>query len=188
VDAGDRKVGDIIVLTDITQAKASMIILSVSLIGLSVVVGGMLLVFFHYYIGRIGRRLIDDQNELSEEIDHRREVEEELRQSNSMMEVRIHERTTELEKANDLLQTEIVENVNSQKKLNETMTDLMRFNKLAVGRELRMSELKDEINGLCCELGLQPKYRSGDESSNGSPEKAPVFSSMIKPQADDDED
>ncbi len=188
VDAGDRKVGDIIVLTDITQARASVIILSVSLIALGVLVGGMLLVFFHYYIGRIGRRLIENQNELSEEIDHRREVEEELRESNSMMEVRIQERTTELEKANDMLQIEIAENVNAQKKLNETMDDLKRFNKLAVGRELRMAELKDEINELCCQLGLQPKYRSGDEFSNGNPEEAQVFSSMMKPQADDDED
>jgi len=56
------------------------------------------------------------------------------------------------------------------------------------GKILNLNRAKDEINELCCQLGLQPKYRSGDESSNGNPEKAPAFSSMMKPLADDDED
>ncbi|MBN2685281.1 MAG: response regulator [Pontiellaceae bacterium] len=40
----------------------------------------------------------------------------------------------------------------------EAETDLKRFNKAAVGRELRMIELKEEINALCRELGREARY------------------------------
>ncbi|MBN2702860.1 MAG: hypothetical protein JXR23_01485, partial [Pontiellaceae bacterium] len=36
--------------------------------------------------------------------------------------------------------------------------DLEQFNKLAVGRELRMIELKKEVNALCRELGKPERY------------------------------
>ncbi len=36
--------------------------------------------------------------------------------------------------------------------------DLARFNRAAVNREMRMIELKKEINDLCAKLGLQPRY------------------------------
>jgi PAS domain S-box-containing protein len=36
--------------------------------------------------------------------------------------------------------------------------DLLRFNKVAVGRELRMIELKSEVNGLCDRLNLPHRY------------------------------
>jgi hypothetical protein len=36
--------------------------------------------------------------------------------------------------------------------------ELSGFNSAAVGREIRMIELKKEINGLCEEAGLAPRY------------------------------
>lgn len=36
--------------------------------------------------------------------------------------------------------------------------ELKRFNDLVVGRELRMVELKAEVNELCSQLGLDPRY------------------------------
>ncbi|MGB3458040.1 MAG: PAS domain S-box protein [Halobacteriota archaeon] len=45
---------------------------------------------------------------------------------------------------------------NTIKKKNE---ELKRFNKLAVGRELRMIELKKEINALLVQLGEEPRYK-----------------------------
>ena len=39
--------------------------------------------------------------------------------------------------------------------------ELERFNKVAVGRELRMMELKNEVNALLAERGLPPRYVSG---------------------------
>lgn len=36
--------------------------------------------------------------------------------------------------------------------------ELARFNRAAVGRELRMIELKREINAMCGQLGQPPRY------------------------------
>jgi len=43
--------------------------------------------------------------------------------------------------------------------LNEKMNELLNFQRLTVGRELSMIELKREINELHTKLGLEPKYR-----------------------------
>jgi PAS domain S-box-containing protein len=45
--------------------------------------------------------------------------------------------------------------------------DLTRFNRLAIGRELRMMELKSEINELCGELGRPPVYGMEGEKLSG---------------------
>jgi PAS domain S-box-containing protein len=44
--------------------------------------------------------------------------------------------------------------------------DLTRFNRLAISRELRMMELKREINALCKELGRPPVYGMEGEKLN----------------------
>ncbi len=43
--------------------------------------------------------------------------------------------------------------------LKEKMTELEEFNRLAVGRELKMVELKKEINTLLLEQGAAERYR-----------------------------
>jgi PAS domain-containing protein len=47
----------------------------------------------------------------------------------------------------------------SAETLRERNVELMRFNRTTVGRELRMIELKEEINQLCTRLGEPPRYR-----------------------------
>ncbi len=42
--------------------------------------------------------------------------------------------------------------------LRETNEDLARFNQVAVGRELRMIELKKDVNALCAQAGLPPRH------------------------------
>ena len=44
-------------------------------------------------------------------------------------------------------------------KLRASIEDLTRFNRAAVDRELRMIELKNEVNDLCATAGLPPKYK-----------------------------
>jgi PAS domain S-box-containing protein len=45
--------------------------------------------------------------------------------------------------------------------LQSTNAELARFNQAMVGRELRMVELKKEINALCARVGELPRYPSG---------------------------
>ncbi len=53
---------------------------------------------------------------------------------------------------------EITERKRAEEKLEKHMKELEHFNKLAVGRELRMVELKKEINALLSELSRKEKY------------------------------
>ena len=49
--------------------------------------------------------------------------------------------------------------------LRERNSALISFNRAAVGRELRMIELKREVSELCAKLGEAPRYRiPGDET------------------------
>jgi PAS domain S-box-containing protein len=54
--------------------------------------------------------------------------------------------------------TDITERKRAEKLLQEKVDELERFNRLMVGRELRMIELKQEINQLCDQLGTSPRY------------------------------
>ena len=53
---------------------------------------------------------------------------------------------------------DVSEQKNIEQELRQNMEDLQRFTKIAVGREERMIELKDEINGLLSKLGRAGKY------------------------------
>ncbi len=54
---------------------------------------------------------------------------------------------------------EITERKRAEEKLEKHMKQLERFNRLAVGRELKMVELKKEINALLGEMGREEKYK-----------------------------
>lgn len=70
------------------------------------------------------------------------------------LESRVKERTAELLEAKDKVQSHA--------------DQLERFNRLAVGRELRMSKLKSEINGLLRELDREAEYRERAERAESS--------------------
>jgi PAS domain S-box-containing protein len=53
---------------------------------------------------------------------------------------------------------DITERKRAEKRLQEKMDDLDHFNRLMIGRELRMIELKQEVNGLCRQLGVPQRY------------------------------
>ena len=50
--------------------------------------------------------------------------------------------------------------------LRASNNELTRFNRAAVDRELRMVDLKKEINKVCEEAGLPPRYRVDFEDKN----------------------
>ena len=53
---------------------------------------------------------------------------------------------------------DITERKRAEKELRQTLAELERFNRLAVGRELRMIELKREVNEMARRAGLPPPY------------------------------
>jgi PAS domain S-box-containing protein len=54
--------------------------------------------------------------------------------------------------------TDITERKRAEEELKKTLAELERFNRLAVGRELRMIELKREVNEMARRAGLMPPY------------------------------
>lgn len=56
------------------------------------------------------------------------------------------------------VQFDITNRKQAEEALNEQIQKLERFNKLAVGREMKMIELKEEINALLREAGRKEKY------------------------------
>ena len=58
---------------------------------------------------------------------------------------------------------DVTERKQNDEKLHKTMSELERFNRLMVGRELRVLELKKEVNALQCELGRPSVYASVEQ-------------------------
>ncbi len=74
----------------------------------------------------------------------------------------------EAERLTEQLKGEIAERKQAEEEFRETNEELMRFNKMAVGRELRMIELKKEVNYLCGLAGQEPRYALEFEKKNDS--------------------
>ena len=64
---------------------------------------------------------------------------------------------------------DITERVEAEEELKRTLADLEQFNRLAVGRELRMIELKREVNEMAVKAGIAAPYDlSSLEPDNGA--------------------
>ncbi len=70
-----------------------------------------------------------------------------------------------LAERSETLQAEVAGHKRTMETLGKSMTDLERFNRLAVGRERRMIELKQEVNEMAGKAGVEPPF---DLSFTGS--------------------
>jgi PAS domain S-box-containing protein len=68
---------------------------------------------------------------------------------------------------------DITQRRRAEEELRRTVEELTRFNRAMVDRELRMLELKREVNELCVRAGEQPRYRVDTEASPSSDQVQP---------------
>lgn len=60
----------------------------------------------------------------------------------------------------------VMERMRAEEELRKYNAKLERFNRLAVGRESKMIELKKELNGLYEQMGAKPRYRLASEDDH----------------------
>ncbi len=110
--------------------------------------------------------------EMGIDVTERKRAEVELLKYRNNLETLVSERTSQLKIVNDNLQVEIEERRRAEKKIlieieerkraekeaQEHVQELSRFNKTMVDRELRMMELKKQINEFCIKTGEPERY------------------------------
>jgi len=82
------------------------------------------------------------------DISRRERAEEELKR-----------RSEEVQIAKDAAEKNAAQLTRAFNQLNSVKEDLERFNKADIGREMRIIEVKHEVNTLLSELGRRPKYK-----------------------------
>jgi FixJ family two-component response regulator len=94
-------------------------------------------------------------------------AERSLAGAKEQLEAVVDQRTAELAEANRKLRQKIELQDRQERQLEEKLSELERFNRLTVGRELRMIELKREVNELAQKAGLDPPYELMEEMAPG---------------------
>lgn len=89
-----------------------------------------------------------------------------LRNFMAQLEEKVLERTRELEQVRGNLESAVEEKTRQLREANRRLThkveDLEGFTHMTVDRELRMFELKKQVNALLRELGREPRYDEGE--------------------------
>jgi PAS domain S-box-containing protein len=98
------------------------------------------------FVGRDIKEIIEYQEKLEKEAKERTE---ELEEAKNVLEIKVKARTKELSELAQSLEEKVKEKT---KELQEKLEELERFQKFAVGRELKMVELKKEVEELKEEL------------------------------------
>jgi len=100
---------------------------------------------FAFYGDVFSKRLRDTITVIKAKAGQLSKKEEELRETKSTLEIRVEARTKELKELTETLNRQVRQRT---KELQEKVEELEKFHKLAVGRELKMIELKKEIKKL----------------------------------------
>ena len=131
---------------------------------------------------KMAKRLKESHDSLEEKIKARKRAEDALQKAHDELEIRVQKRTVELAKANEELEAEITDRKRAEETIRETLAETERVNRLMQGREMRIVELKQEVNSLCKSIdGTQPYRDSLDEAKDESPGGGDVSLSMTSP-------
>lgn len=88
------------------------------------------------------KRVFERTTILEQKTKELEEAKEKLEEANTVLEVKVGARTRELQLVNDSLEEQVNQRT---KELNKRLKELEKFNKVVVGREVKMAELKKEI-------------------------------------------
>lgn len=113
-DVAGHRVGDMLVIKDVSQNEAAMKELLAVVATLSFIVATILASFFYVHIAGIEKHLVEARSELETEVEKRRSVEIELREHRANLEETVKNRTMELERSNKYLEAEVAEREKAQ--------------------------------------------------------------------------
>jgi len=137
----------------------SIILFFVSLFGIFLIEGRIFksfIFFFLLFILSYGYLYNKTTKELIAGKFFLKRTKEDLEKSEVMLKIRVNARTKQLQELSDSLEGQVNEKT---KELQDRLDELERFHKLTVGRELKMIEMKREMEKL--EEELSTKKRKG---------------------------
>ncbi len=98
-----------------------------------------------FFSGSQDKEMIDLSESLNTSALESKRVNNALEEERSVLEIKVKSRTKELEDLTNMLEKEVQART---KKLQEKINELEKFQKLTIGREMKMVELKEEIKNL----------------------------------------
>ena len=151
----------------LTKESVNKIVHFTALGGIALLIVITLRALAHSYtIKKINLELAARTHALTAENEERRRAEAALQEAHDTLEQHVVERTAELKAANaslaesqqaalKLMQDAVTSRIEAEK----VNSELATFNAAAVGREMRMIELKQEVNALRTQAGLPERYK-----------------------------
>ena len=107
VDVAARDVGDIIVISDVTELVYNLNMITLSILTLFLLIGGILLAFMYYFLTKTENTISSIQDKLVAEIEEHKQTEEELKHHRDNLELLVRERTLELNNSLSSLKSEV---------------------------------------------------------------------------------
>lgn len=130
--------------TSFTTAQESQLPRFVAIIGLIIDILLFYVILSMYYINRRAKRIAEGMTT-------------EIRETKDNLEKTVEERTQEIRKMRDELEVNVMERTNE---LRTKIHELEEMNRITTGREIRVIELKQEVNTLSKKIGQTQPYNS----------------------------